>query len=131
MNRAGVEQGATWTWRMLLIGLLLAGTLLRWASLGPMSREMLHHDEAYKAIDALNLLRDFRLTPFLPGNFGHESGWVYLLMPFLVTLGGGIFAVRFVAAVNGMLTLAATHRLTRELFGPRVGVWSVGALSVL
>jgi len=120
-----------WTWRLLLIGLLLAGTWLRWAALGPMSREMLHHDEAYKAIDALNLLREFRLTPFLPGNFGHESGWVYLLMPFLLALGEGIFAVRFAAAVNGVLTLTAAHRLGRELFGRRAAVWGVGALSVL
>ncbi len=123
--------GPAWSWRLLLIGLLLGGTLLRWAALGPMSREMLHHDEAYKAVDALNLLRDFRLTPFLPGNFGHESGWVYLLMPFLLALGSGIFAVRFTAAVNGVLTLAAAYRLGRELFGRRAGVWGVGALSVL
>lgn len=126
-----------WSVRWVVIGLLLGGVLLRWAALAPMTATMLHYDEAYNAVDALHLLADFRLTPFLPGNFGRESGWVYWLMPFLATLGRGLVAIRFAATVTGILTLAAVYRLGYELFDRRARVggpvapWSLAVLAVL
>ena len=96
---------------------------------------MLHYDEAFTAVDALSLMRDFRLTPFLPGNFGRESGWAYFLIPFLATLGHGLFAIRFAATVTGFLALTAIYRLGRELFPTQpakdVAIWSMGSMAVL
>ncbi len=120
-----------WRNRALVLALLLGGVLLRTAALQPMSTTMVHYDEAYNAVDALGLLRHFRLTPFLPGNFGRESGWVYWLLPFLAFLGRGLFAVRFAAITAGVLTLAGTYRLGAELLGRHVGAWTMGALAVL
>ena len=128
--------GASW-WpqRLLIFMLLLLGALLRWTALAPMSTTMLHYDEAFNAVDALGLMRDFRLTPFLPGNFGRESGWAYWLIPFLATLGRGLVAIRFAATVAGLLAVLATYRLGRELFpsGPpqRVAIWAMGSIGVL
>lgn len=124
-----------WARRALLLGLLLGAFLLRAAALTPMSTTMLHYDEAFNAVDSLNLMRDFRLTPFLPGNFGRESGWVYWLMPFLALFGRGLFAIRFAALTTGFLTVVAIYRLAAELLltqpGERVPLWSMGSLSVL
>lgn len=116
-------------WRWATICALLCGVFLRWASLGPMGG-MLHHDEAWNGIDALALIHQPRLTPFLPNNFGRESGWVYWLIPFLLILGPTAFAIRFAATVAGILTLAAAGRLGRELGGAKGAFWSVAALSV-
>jgi len=119
--------GAFWQWATVLA--LLAGVFLRWASLGPTS-SMLHYDEAWNGVDALALLRQPRLTPFLPNNFGRESGWMYWLMPYLLALGPTAFAIRFSATVTGILTLAAAGRLGRELAGKRGAFWGVAALAV-
>ena len=125
----------TWRQRLLIFILLLLGVLLRWAALTPMSTTMLHYDEAFNAVDALGLMRDFRLTPFLPGNFGRESGWAYWLIPFLATLGRGLFAIRFAATVTGVLAVVAMYRLGRELFpilpSERVAIWAMGSIGVL
>ena len=125
----------SWSRRLLIVVLLLLGVLLRWAALAPMSTTMLHYDEAFNAVDALGLMRDSRLTPFLPGNFGRESGWAYWLIPFLATLGRGVFAIRFAATVTGLLAVVATYRLGRELFPSRptqrVAIWSMGSIAVL
>jgi hypothetical protein len=131
-NNAG---SPPWRRRLLILILLLGGVLLRWAALTPMSTTMLHYDEAFNAVDALGLMRDFRLTPFLPGNFGRESGWMYWLIPFLATLGRGLFAIRFAATVTGLLAVVTTYRLGRELFpsrsSERVAIWAMGSIGVL
>jgi len=127
--------GPSWSRRLLIFVLLLLGVLLRCAALTPMSTTMLHYDEAFNAVDALGLMRDFQLTPFLPGNFGRESGWAYWLIPFLATLGRGLFAIRFAATVTGLLTVVTTYRLGRELFpsrpSERVAIWAMGGIGVL
>lgn len=116
-----------WTWATLCA--LLCGVFLRWASLGPM-RVMLHHDEAWYAVDAMTLLRHPHLTPFLPNNFGRESGWVYYLIPYLLILGKTPFALRFAATTTGILTLAAIGRISLEMWGMREAFWNVAALAV-
>jgi len=128
-------EASLWSRRFLILVLLLFGVLLRWTALTPMSTTMLHYDEAFNAVDALGLMRDFRLTPFLPGNFGRESGWAYWLIPFLATLGRGLFAIRFAATVAGLLAVVTMYRLGRELFpsrpSERVAIWAMGGIGVL
>ena len=113
----------------VVLGIFLVGVWLRWTSLGAMDA-MLHHDEAYNAVDASHILRDPQLTPFFPGNFGRESGFVYWLLPFVCLLNGDPLAVRLAATIIGILTLAATYKLGEEVLGPQGAVWSLAALSV-
>jgi len=56
--------------------MLLVGTFMRTASLRLVSN-MLHPDEAWHGIDALELIAHPRFVAFIPHNFGRESGWVY------------------------------------------------------
>ncbi len=120
---------------LLICGLLLLATLLRWSALEPLSTTMLHYDEAFTAVDALDLMHNFRLTPFLPGNFGRESGWAYALIPFLTSLGHGLFALRIAATMTGFLAVTAIYRLGRELFSSQssedVAIWAMGSMAVL
>jgi hypothetical protein len=125
--RAVHSTGTLWRWAIICA--LLCGVFFRWASLSPMGI-MLHYDEAWNGIDALALLQQPRLTPFLPNNFGRESGFVYWLIPYLVTLGATSFAIRFSATAIGILTLAAAGRLGKELWGIKGAFWSVVVLSV-
>jgi len=54
---------ASWRW---ITGLaFLGGAFLRWTSLCQGST-LLHYDEAWNAVDALGLLHQPHLTPFLP-----------------------------------------------------------------
>lgn len=94
-------------------------------------QDMLHYDEAYDAVDALSLLQSPRFTPFFPGNYGRESGWSYLLTPFIAILGGRAFSLRLAAVMVGTLTLVAEYALAREILGRRGATWATGILAVL
>ena len=122
------EGRAFYRWVIILV--LLGGVFLRWASLSPLSA-MLHCDEAWHGIDALAMMRAPHYTPFLPNNFGRESGWVYWLIPYLAILGATPFALRFAVTILGILTLATTYRLGRELLGRAGAFWGMAALAGL
>jgi len=113
----------------LLILALLAGAFFRWSALGPMN-DMLHHDEAYNGLDALSLLHNPRLTPFFPGNFGREAGWIYYLVPFVAVFGTQPFGLRLAATIVGVLTLAAVYWLGAELVGQRAATWATATLAI-
>jgi hypothetical protein len=108
---------------------LLVGAFLRSNALGPMN-DMLHYDEAYDGLDALSLLRHFRLTPFFPGNYGREAGWIYFLMPFVAVFGAQPFSLRLAAVITGVLCLAAEYRLGAEILGKRAATWAAVTLAV-
>lgn len=112
-----------------LLPILLAGTFLRWSALGAMN-DMLHYDEAYNGLDALSLLHHPRLTPFFPGNFGREAGWIYYLVPFVAAFGSQPLGLRLAATMVGVLTLAAAYRLGDVLLGRRAATWATAALAV-
>jgi hypothetical protein len=118
----------------VLILILLFAATLRWFTL-PSMTDMLGYDESYYAADAASLLDNPRLTPFFSGNNGRESGWMYLLAAFMLGLGKTAFAARLLASFVGILAVAAIYRLSRELFGARIGdrigVWAAMATVVL
>ncbi len=113
-----------------MVGVLLAGAWLRWTAFRPM-QTLLMYDEAFNALDAIDLLHNPRLTPFLLANGGRESGWHYVLTPFIAAFGMQPFALRFAATLIGVLTLAAVYRLGTELVNRQTGPWSAAALAVL
>jgi 4-amino-4-deoxy-L-arabinose transferase-like glycosyltransferase len=115
-------------WVILIV--ILLGAFLRWSDLGTM-KSMTYYDEAYYGADAISLIQQPRLTPFFPGNFGRESGWMYVLVPFIISFGAQAFAFRLAAGMVGVLTLAALYALAKELLGRRGAVWSTAALAVL
>jgi hypothetical protein len=114
-------------WLLLLA--LLVGAFLRASALGRMD-DMLHYDEAYNGMDALALLRVPTLTPFFPGNYGREAGWIYYLALFVAAFGARPLALRLAVAFVGVLTLAATYRLGREAVGRHAAAWATAALAV-
>ncbi len=126
-KKAGVNPPAM-NW--LLLVALLVGAFFRWNALRPMN-DMLHYDEAYEGIDSLSLLRDPRLTPFFPGNFGREAAWMYCLVPFVAVFGAQPLGLRLAATIVGVLTLAATHRLAAEVVDKRAAIWATATLAVL
>lgn len=113
----------------VVVFIILAGVYLRWASLLPMS-SLVHYDEAWNWGDAAEIIANPHFTPFFPGNFGREAGWIYLLALFGSVLGASIFTIRFTATITGILTLAAAYRLGSELFNKQVGLWVLAILSV-
>lgn len=113
-----------------LVFILLLAAFLRWHGLATME-SMLMYDEAYNLWDALDLIKSPRLTPFIPNNFGRESGWHYFLIPFLLTLGIRPLVAHFAASVVGIMTVAAVYRLGKEMFDRETAVWSAFALTVL
>lgn len=123
MNR---RAGALW-W---MVGVVLAAAWLRWSAFRPM-QSLLMYDEAFNALDALDLLQNVRLTPFLVANGGRESGWHYWLTPFIAGFGMQPFALRLAATCIGVLTVAAVYRLGSELVDRQTGVWAAAALAVL
>lgn len=114
----------------LLIGILGCAAWLRWSNLAPLS-DKLCYDEAYYGLDTLSLLESPRLTPFLPANNGRQSGWCYFLMPFVAAFGATPFALRLASTIVGILTVAATYRLARELLPPDIAVWGTLSMAVL
>ena len=134
MNTSSVSRSRTGPKTLLVLGLgvclLALGWWLRTAHLGSMS-QLLHHDEAWYALNAVDLIEHPRFVTFFPENYGRESSWMYVLAGWMLTIGRGIAELRLLAALVGVLTLAATYRLARELFGVRVGLGALATLTVL
>lgn len=75
----------------------------------------LTHDEANHGVEAMELL-DGELRFYFPRNYGSEPLYSYLVA--LTMAGGGenLLSLRLVNVWFGVLVIAATYRLTRELF---------------
>jgi hypothetical protein len=123
------ERKMRFSWLMALVLVLFAGVFLRWASLGQLSR-MSHTDEAWNGIDAVDLLRHPRLTPFFPNNGGREAGWIYYVALSISIFGANPFALHLTSAFTSVITLALMSRLGRELFGWPGSLWTMAALAV-
>lgn len=120
-----IRQHGVW-----LIVALLVGSFLRVHGLAPLS-EMLNFDEAFVGVDALSLVEAPRLQLYFPNNTGREGLWFYALAPAIALLGPTPFALRLVAIFTGIVTLAATYALGREVLGKAGGAYAAGGLAVL
>lgn len=109
--------------------ILLIGVLLRWSVIAELS-QLLNYDEAYYGVDALSLMEHPRLTPFLPDNYGRESLWCYILIPFLAIWKAHLFTLRLAAAIRGALTLAVMYRFSAEVVNRKAAVWATLALAL-
>ena len=93
--------------------------------------DMLSDDEGYYAADAVTLIEAPRFVPFFPDNNGREGGWMIVLAAFMVGLGPTPFAARVAAGFVGVLTVAATYRLGKELFDDAIGLGAAAGMAVL
>lgn len=112
-----------------ITAILLTGTFLIWRGLGPTS-VMLNLDEGYYAMDAVSLMQSPRLTPFLPANYGRESLWCYILIPFVAVFGARPFALHIASTIVGILTIAALYRMGKEVLPREAALWASLALGV-
>lgn len=130
--------------RSLLLVLLLAALLRFWRldTLPP----GLYHDEAYNGLDALSLLqgKDFpqfyegwelyaqdaqaerplpttRWPIFFAGNYGREPLHIYLMALSIKLFGATPFAIRFVPALAGVLSVLTTYLAAQAIFGAGAG----------
>ena len=115
---------------LVILLVLLAGTALRFFALQS-TDQRLGNDDSYYALDAASLIAHPRLTPFFPDNLGRESGWMYLLVPFLAFIGYIPFASHFASACVGILTIAAVYRLANVVLRGYGGVWSAAAIAAI
>ena len=101
-----------------MVACLLAAAALRFPELTTIPPG-LHFDEAANAILAGDIgLRGARPI-FIPSYTGKESLFFYLAGGMMALLGESIFALRFTAALLGLLTVAVTYRLGGALLRDR------------
>ena len=89
----------------------------------------LYHDEAYHGLDAVDILQG-QLSFYFPANNGREPLFIYLIALAVGLLGRSPFALRLVAFFAGLLTVAATAAMGRELFSRRAGALAAAVLAV-
>lgn len=96
-----------------------------------------YSDEAsigYNAYSVLQTGKDEHgtLLPLYFKAFGEYKNpvYIYAVIPFIKIFGLNVFAVRFTAAMFGMLTVFFTYLLAKEIFNKRVGLWAAFFLAV-
>ncbi len=102
---------------LILLGLIGLGFALRVYRLTDIPLG-LHHDEGYNALDALEILRGWRPV-FLPGNFGREPLFIYLIAFSIDAFGATPWAVRLPGVIAGTLAIPAQYLLVARLPVPR------------
>ncbi len=121
--------GSAAIWEMAgLVVILLTATFFR-VHLFEAAPPGLQHDEIFKANFALDIL-DGDWPVFFDANGGEEALFPYLTAVSILLFGHNFFALRFVSLVCGILTVAFSYRLSRELFGRRVALLTAAMLAV-
>lgn len=122
MERARSIEGDRIIWALGLLGVLTAAGLRLWRlSTVPFGW---HPDEATKALLARDILAGKYFPAFFSAFTGREALYVYLEAAFFALLGEGIFAARLLSALSGILTVALTYTLGKQLFNRRVGLFA-------
>ena len=99
---------------LLVITLLIAAFLRLWQidTLPP----GLHYDEAADTIIAQQIARGESAPIFVAAYTGKEVLFFYWAAAWMKLVGPTVFAMRLAAAMLGLLTVAVTYRVVRELF---------------
>ncbi len=103
--------------RAVLLALILIAFWLRLWHL-PELPPGLWYDEAYNAMDARWMAETGHYPLFFVGNNGREPMWHYLLLFSTSLLGNTTFAVRWVGALAGLLTVPIIYRFALSLLRP-------------
>lgn len=119
-----------WRNNWWLVGILLLAAGLRLWRLAAVPFGW-HPDEATKALLALDVLSGKAGFPaFFSAFTGREALFVYLEAGLIALLGHPMFVGRLLSAFVGILTVALSYVVGRELFNRRVGVLTAVFLSL-
>ncbi|HUE75659.1 MAG TPA: glycosyltransferase family 39 protein, partial [Chloroflexota bacterium] len=132
--RSGVEHtstdvGGVSKWHHGLLFLIIAFALLiRLWRLDAVPAG-LSHDEAYDALNAVDIMRGERPV-FFDSNNGREALFMYMVAASFSILGVGPFQLRLVSALAGVAAIALLYLFTRRLFGCQAGLVAAAFMAV-
>jgi hypothetical protein len=118
---------AAWELAALVI-ILLTATFFR-ANLFEAAPPGLQHDEVFEANFARDVL-DGKWPVFFDANGGEEALFPYLAALSILLFGPNFLALRLVSLACGILSIAISYRLTKELFGRRAALFATAMLAV-
>lgn len=113
-----------------MVGLLLLAAALRLIGLNNVSPPGLEHDEVAHWLINQDILAGNHAIYFTDA-YGHEAGYHYFQTIFQIFLGDNAFALRFPSVVLGLLGVAVSFALVKQLFGREVGLIAAAYLAVL
>jgi hypothetical protein len=119
-----VELAAAPWWRWGMVVVLLAGAWLRLAGL-PELPVGLHYDEAANLILTRQIVEGSYRPLFIRAYTGKEVFFFYAAAPWVWMTGGSAWGLRLGAAMQGILTVAATYAATLALLGRRRGARAI------
>lgn len=125
-----VKRGERWPTSWVLLPVMLLGAGLRLVGINNVSPPGLAHDEVANWLIDRAILSGQHAIYFTEA-YGHEAGFHYVQAGTVALLGDHALALRLPAAFMGLLGLAVTFALARQLFGRRVAVISTALLGVL
>jgi len=112
----------------LIILILLVATFFRTYRLEA-APPGLQHDEIFKANFATYILNG-EFPAFFDANNGNEALYPYLTALSIALLGENYFALRLVAVLSGILSIAILYRLIKELFGLEVALLTAAGVAI-
>lgn len=113
-----------------MVIILLTAAVLRLYGLNNLSPPGLAHDEVAHWLINRGILNGQHGLYFTEA-FGHEAGFHYLQTLFMLLLGDNAFVLRLPSAFAGLLLVAVSFSLTRQLFGSRRALAAAAILAVL
>ena len=127
-TRHALRAAAGSRWSVVILLVLLAAFALRTWSLTGVPPG-LTHDEANHGREAIGILAG-ELRLFFPLNYGSEPLYSYTVALSMALLGRGLFALRLVNVLFGLLTVAITTAWAAPRFGRGVALLGAALLAV-
>jgi 4-amino-4-deoxy-L-arabinose transferase-like glycosyltransferase len=116
--------------RLLLTLILLVAAGLRLYGLAAVSPPGLSHDEVAHWLINRDIAAGHHAVYFTEA-YGHEAGFHYLQVIFMLLLGDNALALRLPSAFAGLLLVPVTFALSRRLFGRQVALTAAAFAAVL
>lgn len=115
---------------LLPIIILLVAAFFRFHALATIPPS-LFHDEAVNGLDALTVIRTRQIPIFFSANNGREPLLIYLQAVAFALFGNREISLRLVSAYAGVITVAITGGLVKDLFAKRPFRTHVSLLAML
>ena len=90
----------------------------------------LHGDEAWTGIDAVRVLEEGWIGPYVTSALGQASGPIYVAAPFVGLFGETVFSIRLASAVMGIATVLVAYLAFRVMFDRTVAVFAAVLLAL-
>jgi len=116
--------------RLILVAIFLVAAALRLYGIYSLSPPGLEHDEVAHWL----INRDIEAgkhAVYFPEAYGHEAGFHYVQTLFMVLMGDNALILRLPSAFAGLILIAISFALIRQLFGTKSALLAAGLLAVL